>query len=352
MTTGEERPYVSVIIPTFDRPGRLRTLLAALTRLRYPKSRLEVVVVDDGSSSPVEPALAPFEAELQLVSHRQERAGPATARNLGARQARGVYLAFIDDDCVPAPGWLDALVTQFARTPGALLGGRIVNAVEGNLYSATSQLLLRYLYTYYESELRNGRFFASSNMAAPAGRFLEVGGFDTRFPLAAGEDRDLCDRWLQHGYELRYVPDALVHHAHDLDLTSFWRQHFNYGRGAYYYRRSRAERGRPPLTVEPPSFYVDMLRYPMRSKEASGSRAWLHAVLLALSQVANAAGFFWEASRQKLSGGGPAEGSDRGEAPDGAGDSPEHAEAGAASGSREGVHPRGRAGKGMRSVAE
>jgi sulfatase maturation enzyme AslB (radical SAM superfamily) len=62
-----------------------------------------------------------------------------------------------------------------------------------------------------------------------------VGGFDTSFPGACGEDRELCDRRLYLDHRITYVPDARIFHSHDLNLRTFWKQHFNYGTGAKRY---------------------------------------------------------------------------------------------------------------------
>jgi GT2 family glycosyltransferase len=160
-------------------------------------------------------------------------------------------LAFTDDDCRPAPDWLSTLGVRFAGAPDHAVGGRTLNALPDNRYSAASQLLIDYLYAYYNANGGLARFFASNNVALPRDRFHAVGGFDDRWPLAGGEDRELCDRWLQGGHGMLYAPEAVVYHAHPLTLRTFCRQHFNYGRGAYYYHRARARGGGGRAPVVP-----------------------------------------------------------------------------------------------------
>ena len=108
----------------------------------------------------------------------------------------------------------------------------------------------------------------------------------------AGEDRDLCDRLIARGYRLMYVPDALVRHAHPLTFRTFWRQHFNYGRSSYRLHRLRAQRSARDIRVEPLGFYLRMVGYPFA--RASGRNAVLLALLVAVAQVANAAGVLRE----------------------------------------------------------
>ena len=120
----------------------------------------------------------------------------------------------------------------------------------------------------------------------PAELFRRIGGFDARLTRAAGEDRDLCERWREQGYGLFYEPAAVVYHAHDLTLRKFWRQHFQYGQAAFYFHRQRARR----VELEPPAFYLRPLRYPF--SHGPGIAGLRLAMLLGLSQVANAAGYY------------------------------------------------------------
>lgn len=222
----QEQPFFSVIIPTFNRLEQLDICLQSFKILDYPRDRFEVIVVDDGSEMPIEPVVAPFRAQFALTLFTQPNAGPARARNTGAARARGKFLVFTDDDCAPVSDWLKTLTARFAKAPDCLIGGRTLNALPSNLYSTASQVLIDYLYMYYNIRSSRSSFFASNNLALPADRFHALGGFDTTFPLAAGEDREFCDRWLHHGYEMIYAPEALVYYAHKLTLPKFWRQHF------------------------------------------------------------------------------------------------------------------------------
>jgi glycosyltransferase involved in cell wall biosynthesis len=287
-----ELPSFSIVVPTYDRPRELARCLASLVRLDYPRDRFEVIVVDDGNPTPPGAAVDPFRADLDVTVLGQSHAGPAAARNRGAAQARGRFLAFTDDDCTPAPDWLRTLAARFAKAPDVAIGGRTRNAVPANPYSAASQLLVAYLYDYYNADPDRARFVASNNLAVPTDRFRAVGGFDPSPPRAAGEDREFCDRWLCHGSRLVYAPEVLVDHAHVLTFRTFCRQHFSYGRGAFYFRRLRGRRSAAGIELEPPSFYLDLPKYPFsRARPLQAPRL---AALLLVSQAANAAGFAWE----------------------------------------------------------
>jgi glycosyltransferase involved in cell wall biosynthesis len=284
-------PYCSVIVPTYSRPKQLAACLNALSQLEYQKDQFEVIVVDDGSEiSPAE-IVADFEARMNIRMISQPNSGPATARNKGALHARGQLLAFTDDDCLPEPFWLDSLVARFVRNPDHAIGGRTVNSLTDNSYSAASQMLIDYLYGYYNGDSDNARFVASNNLAFPTEMFRQIGGFDNQFMLVAAEDRELCDRWLYYGHRIIYAPEAVVRHAHELNFSSFCRQHFNYGRGAFDFHRARAARNQSRVKVEPFSFYSDLLSYPF--SKLSTKMALEVSALLGISQAANAMGFFW-----------------------------------------------------------
>ena len=291
---------MSVVVPTYARPERLRACVAHLGALDYPTELFDVVLVDDGGPVPValdEPAL-----QGRLTILRQDNAGPAAARNAGARAARGTVLAFTDDDCAPRPGWLrafadalDDLPQHGADPPGVLLGGRTENALPGNPYARTSQELVDFLYDYYGAGAGDAPFFTSNNMAVARLPFLAAGGFDATFPIAAGEDREFGMRWRRLGGSLAFASAAVVDHAHDLTFTRFVRQHVNYGRGA---RQLARVLSRSPVRhrLEPARFYAGLLRYPFRVNRVGAAIAG--SALMTASQVAMVWGYGSELGRQ------------------------------------------------------
>lgn len=292
-------PLFSIVIPTYNRPQQLARCLAALVKMTPPPATgdlafaggYQIVVVDDGSDVRLDNIVADFETDADVLLIRQENAGPAAARNAGAQQASGQYIAFTDDDCMPATDWLQQFATALDANPDAMVGGRTLNALPANIYSSASQALIDYLYRYYSSATQ-GIFFASNNIAMARSHFLSIGGFDVSFPLAAAEDRNLCDCWQQAGYPMKYVPAATIEHAHALSLKSFWKQHFGYGRGAFCFRKVRANRTDESIKVEPLKFYTDLLLYPLQKKDVPSALSV--SGLFFLSQVATTTGFFWE----------------------------------------------------------
>ncbi|MGQ0657624.1 MAG: glycosyltransferase [Chromatiales bacterium] len=292
------KPFFSIIVPTCSRPQALSACLESLAGLHYPHELYEVIVVDDGSELPSEGIVARYRQRIRLTLIRQENAGPASARNAGAQRAQGELLAFTDDDCRPEPGWLGCLARAFGQAPDCMVGGRTVNVLTDNLYSVTSQLIVDIVYRHYNADPRQARFVASNNLAMRAQDFHHIGGFDPVFRTS--EDRELCDRWLHQGRRITYCPEARVGHAHALTLFSFVRQHFGYGRGAQRYHRLRSQRQSGSLGKEF-GFHLNLrnwLWYPFTQVHAS--HVLPVALLLGLWQMANFAGFMWEAVRQKV----------------------------------------------------
>ncbi len=283
----------SIVIPTYNRPDELRGCLGALQRLDYPRDRFEVVVVDDGGTRSLADTVRTSGEGLDICLIRQENAGPGAARNTGAAQANGDYLAFTDDDCRPMPEWLSCLEIGFKGHPDALLGGRTINYLD-NSFSAASQAIMEIVYGYYNPDPNHARFFASNNIALSSSAYREVSGFDATFVSPASEDRELCDRWSHLGRRMVYVADAVVRHGHALNLRSFCHQHFNYGRGAFNYHRRRSERGSGRLRDDL-GFYrklPELAQEPL--SRLPKARAFKVMNLLAVWQVANIGGYLYE----------------------------------------------------------
>lgn len=97
-----ERPRISVVIPTRNQPDYLRTCLEGFAAQTAPHGAFEVIVVDDGSTQPLDTLAASFEGTIDLRIERRPPDGVAAARNVGITLARGDSLILFDDDQCPA----------------------------------------------------------------------------------------------------------------------------------------------------------------------------------------------------------------------------------------------------------
>lgn len=290
-------PTATIVIPAYNRPERLASCLKGIAALDYPADRLTVEIVDDGSAAPLAPVASAIASPFIIRVTRTPNRGPAAARNTGASLAAGDLLAFTDDDCLPDRNWIGALAQAFVRSPDALIGGKVENGVTGNIFSDASQDLVDFLYDYFDAARGGAPFFTSNNLACGRHHFLDSGGFDESFPLAAAEDRELGIRWRREGRPLIFEPAARMHHLHDLNLARFWRQHMNYGIGARHLHKVLKESGdtRPPL--ENLLFYARLVTYPIATRKPSGAA---RAALMVLSQFAMTRGFAYGGVQRKV----------------------------------------------------
>lgn len=280
----------SIIVPFLDRLDALSACLESLAKLRYPRDRVEVILVDDGGRDRAASLVSRFADRLPVRLYRQEHSGPGAARNLGARQARGKWLAFTDSDCMPDDDWLHQLSAVLGSATDLAVGGRVVNTLT-NIFSVASQWQTDYVISYFSATSDRPTFFTTNNFAVPRERFLAVGGFDPDFRQAGGEDREFCRRWVREGQRLCWAPEAVVRHEHRLTFGSYFRQHYHYGRGArrYWSLYEQAHKF-PPQSRR---LYFGLLLGPLRLRPLL--RGVAVALLQVASQVATAAGYAVEA---------------------------------------------------------
>lgn len=278
-------PIASIIIPTRSRPRKLWLCLAALSRNgeAIPK---EVIVIDDGSPPKLSVEIDSLAGTAGARLLRHPRAGPAAARNRGAAEARGRLLIFLDDDCQPRSGWLEAIVREFESGNAILAGGPILNGAKANLFAEATQLLVDYVSRVSINAGLAWGFMPSCNLAISRESFDRLGGFDESFSFAGGEDREFFARALRQGLETRFVKEAAVCHFHEMNLATYFQQHIRYGRGAVLYRQ-RLTACHDTLHV-PLRWYIGLLKIPFDGRKLA--QAVPLALLLALAQFASGIG--------------------------------------------------------------
>ncbi|GAB4263943.1 MAG: mycofactocin biosynthesis glycosyltransferase MftF [Deferrisomatales bacterium] len=224
----EALPSVSVVIPVKDRAGELERCLRSLVRLDYPRDRLEVVVVDDGSRDDSREVARRLGA--RVAGSGGCGVGPASARNRGAGAARGEILAFIDSDCTASPGWLRELVGAFEDPDIAAVGGRVEGmhvATRLDRYEAAMSSLSLGRRERAAQEGDDTFYLPSCNLLVRRSAFLAVGGF--REGMQVGEDVDLTWRLRDRGGKILYTPRGWVWHEHRNEWVAFLKRRFEYG---------------------------------------------------------------------------------------------------------------------------
>jgi glycosyltransferase involved in cell wall biosynthesis len=215
---------LSAIVPTHDRPAALRRCLETLRAQEIAADRLEVIVVDDGSSADVAGVASSVAASgpIAMRCERQSLSGLNGARNRGAEIASGELLAFLDDDTLVSPGWASALVDAFDRHPCAAVGGR----VELELAAPAPAWLARQRHWLAEYDLGDDAHWVSEHERLPVGAncavrrtsFEQAGGFHLGLDRVAGSlisngDTEFFLRLRDAGGKLRYEPRARVRHS-------------------------------------------------------------------------------------------------------------------------------------------
>jgi GT2 family glycosyltransferase len=217
----EHKP-ISIIIPTFNGASRIGNCLNALLKQTAGRD-VEILVVNDGSTDNTAEVVGAFSG-VRLITQRNT--GPAAARNRGALEARGTLLLFTDDDCVPMPDWLDAMITPFDDPE--VVGAR------GVYRTHQKRLAARFVQIEYEDRYRLMAnldcidFIDTYSAAFCRDRFLEMAGYDSSFPVACAEDVELSYRMSAHGWKMKFAPAAIVYHTHPDTLARYLQKKYKF----------------------------------------------------------------------------------------------------------------------------
>lgn len=223
-------PSVTVIVPTLDRAGDLDECLVALAGLDYPRDRLELIVVDDGSADVAAIAGVAGRHGARLLVNGDNQ-GPSYSRNRAAGEAAGEILAFIDSDCVASAAWLRELVAYFAWDRVGAVGGRTGGYyTESPLdrYEAVASPLDMGRHLRLEARGSDTFYVPTCNLLVRRSVYRALGGL--REDLRMGEDVDFCWRLRAQSHYLVYAPEGIVRHKHRNTLIPMLRRRAGYGR--------------------------------------------------------------------------------------------------------------------------
>jgi glycosyltransferase involved in cell wall biosynthesis len=245
----DAEPQVTVCICTHNRPGYVRCCLAGLLTQTVRTDRFAVLVVASGSSEAARAELAGIVAahpNATLIVVNQP--GVSLARNAGARQADTGYIAYIDDDAVPAPDWIECVIDaiQQAPRPPAVIGGRILPVWEAPLpawWPASLRGVLSIIETEGRGEFRGPGLPATlepygANITVHVPTMIASGGFGTSVGrqgnvLLSDEEVQLSWRLQNAGNSARYDSRIVVWHSIQAPrLTPAWLLSRLYWQGA------------------------------------------------------------------------------------------------------------------------
>ncbi|KJR40232.1 glycosyl transferase family 2 [Candidatus Magnetoovum chiemensis] len=214
---------VSVVVPVYNGEQHIRQCLDALVSQSFGKNDYEIIVADDGSTDNT-PAIV---KSYSVKYIRQENRGPASARNLGVRNALGEIILFTDADCAPSNNWVQEMLRPL------LSDSDNIAAVKGVYRTSQTSKTARFAQAEFEERyemLKKHKFIDMVDTYSAAFKkeiFLKVGGFDESFPEANNEDTELSYKLSLAGYKMVFNPNAVVSHLkHPDTLVKYARQKF------------------------------------------------------------------------------------------------------------------------------
>jgi GT2 family glycosyltransferase len=221
-------PRCAVVVPTFNGAHLLSSCLKSLFAHPPERCELQVVVVDDASRDGTVERFDGYDERLTMVA-RERNGGFGVSCNDGARAAGDVeHLVFLNNDTIPLPGWLDALVDEAAAHSDAAAVGSKLLYPDGSIQHAGVAIgqdrWPHHLYAGLPGDHpavdRTKRVVAATAACLLVRReaFDELNGFDTAF-LNGYEDIDFCLRLGERGHGIRYCPRSVLYH---LESVTRW----------------------------------------------------------------------------------------------------------------------------------
>jgi len=241
---------ISVIIPSYNSEKTIGDCIKALQSqsiknyevvdkegsTAYISQKFEIIVVDDGAIDKTADIVKSF---TNVKFFKRQHKGPASARNFGAKMARGEILLFTDSDCEPDSNWIAEMAEPFKD--------KSIVGVSGTYRTRQTEIIARF--AQYEIEERHAKmakmksidFIGTFSAGYRKDIFEKFGGFDESFSTSAGEDPELSFRMAEAGNKMVFAPKAFVYHTHPNTLYKYLRQKFrnSYWRVAVYAKRKK-----------------------------------------------------------------------------------------------------------------
>jgi GT2 family glycosyltransferase len=269
-----DRPLISVVVCTRNRPDGIMVTLRSLLAMHYRP--FEIVVIDNAPSSGItkDAVLNTYGEDPRIRYVREPRPGLSCARNRGLREASADIIAFTDDDVTVDRWWLDGILRGFHAAPdvacvtGVVGTAQLENAVQLYFHLGSAWGAVRGSRIFDLAENRDasplypfcpGIIGAGANFAVSRALMKEIGGFDEALGAGTlsggGEDLEIYMRILFSGNRIAHESAAIVWHYHRSELAELARQRRAYGTGltaalaAIVLRTPQARRELPPRVL-------------------------------------------------------------------------------------------------------
>jgi glycosyltransferase involved in cell wall biosynthesis len=208
---------VSIIIPALNEEKMIERCLESLAQLDFPRDRFEVILVDNGSIDRTVAIAKSFEDRVKLTILKKTGVRISALRNLGAREARGSILAFLDADCLAPRDWLDRIVELTPPQAAGIVGAHYLLPEDSSLVGRT--------WHRYQEAGKSGEVshVPAGDLIMRREDFLRLGGFDET--IQTNEDYELCERVRAAGMNVRAFPEiGVVHLGTAQSLRVFFRK--------------------------------------------------------------------------------------------------------------------------------
>ena len=208
-------PFISTVVPAYNSELTIADVLRCILKLKYPKEKLEVIVVDDGSVDETVRIVKKYPVELV----RKEHGGYPSTMNAGIRVANGEIVVIVDSDIYLEEDWLNTIVEEFNDPKVGIVSGYIATKPTAGFWARV---------VGFESEDRYDRmksgyidFVTSASTAYRREVLEEVGFFNEK--LRRGSDEDLAQRALRAGWKIVLQKDAVCYHEWVPSLRKYFK---------------------------------------------------------------------------------------------------------------------------------
>jgi cellulose synthase/poly-beta-1,6-N-acetylglucosamine synthase-like glycosyltransferase len=221
----------SVILPTFKRPDEVDNFLESMT-IQQLKD-FEVIIVDGSPGDILHPVVQRYSPKLNMQYFHERGLGASESRNLGCEKAKGVFLVFIDSDCVVPSDYfikVDAFLSAHPEVD-AYGGPDAADATFSVFQKAVNYAMTSFLTTggIRGKKKHIGKFqLRGFNMGISREAFFKVGGYSG---MQVAEDIDLSMRLQKAGYRTALIHEAFVYHRRKSSVYKFFKQLYFHGKG-------------------------------------------------------------------------------------------------------------------------
>ncbi len=218
----DNNPQISIIIPNLNSPIIDKVITSLLNQKSYEK-KIEIIIVGQDKYN-----LIPNHDKVNFIDTKKVTA-PSLARNIGVEMSKGELILFLDADCIASPDLLFQHIRGHQIHENSIIGGS-VSFPNNNYWTLCDNISTFHEYLSYLPSTRK-QILPSLNLSIKKAHWLEIGGFDTNFLHAAGEDAEFAFRAGKLSINIIFFPAAVVEHLPNrVTFNSILKHAYNFGK--------------------------------------------------------------------------------------------------------------------------